>query len=1159
MNNCDYESEIVISGMAGRFPKSANLDEFWQNLVDGTDMVQEGAQFRYNVEEFDVPTRMAILDNLDKFDAEFFSVHAKQAGALDSRIKLLLETTYEAIVDAGINPVEIQGSRTGVFVGGADSTTQGILSRSTSPDKINKYGALGNVSSMFANRLSYVFNLHGPSYSVDTACSSSSIALHQALQAIRAGSCDAAIVASSTTHNDPMSSQCFHQLKMTSNDGKCKAFDASADGYVRAEAAVALYICKRQVARRVYSTLVHSTTNNDGYKEQGITYPSQHLQEKVMRQLYKDTGISPLEVDYIEAHGTGTKVGDPQELAAITNVFCDGRKGPLHIGSVKSNMGHSEHASGLCGIAKVLLAHSFGQLPANLHYNTPNEEIPSLQDGRINVIDKLQPFNARYVAFNSMGFGGSNVHILMKLDPREDTKIWTPATPVILLGSGRTQQAVESYDVVHHTMEISRQKGIKFTFNLSNKEDSFLEGHTVDGKNLFPATGYVWLVWKCFAQQNRCRFENFPVVLENMRFERMTLLNTSKDTELVVNIFTGSGKFEITESDSIVCSGLVRNLDNTTDDEMIDYQICKEVDMTGPCLNKEDFYKEMHLRGYGHSGLFQGIEQAHTGGIWAKVRWHGEWVSFIDAVLQATLLRNETRDLYVPLRIQKLTINPNEIMEHLAPSDSIMDVKSWQDQGTITCVGMEFRDLSFAKLSKKTLELQKATAEQVFLPYWKTPQVLSETAALEFSVEVALDNLAVGKLIFTEILRAPSNMIGQRVINQAMLKFQIIDFCLVNNSNEAVDEEHIATATSRVVTMDDIDKVEQSLLYIDDSKIIPNVIKTLRHDGFILYKGYSGEALSYAELTVISEKTFQEIDSQSYVKNSELALDTVNRELIPNKTLSLRPLPEKPILEINSVKMSKDAIFVVHPIDGTIDTLRELVSQLEVNVYGIECTKEAPLESLEKLAGYYLNKIREIQPRGPYKLCGYSFGANVAFEMALQLESESETVSLLVMLDGSPRWKHWIDNYSSNTEDKLIWVDLILSSYLSQYLPTVSPQIYQELKGRNTEESKINYAADTLSDANPHVGLEAIRDCVCAVKSRALCGMNYNPVVKVKAKTVLLKALDSNVGDLASSDYNLGEICENAVEVFEIPGNHYCFHERFQELGIAEMLNKIIT
>ncbi|CAG7705394.1 unnamed protein product, partial [Allacma fusca] len=219
------------------------------------------AQERYNVEEFDVPSRLAVLQNLDKFDADFFTLHAKQAGALDPRIRMILEVSYEAIVDAGLNPSEIHGS--------------------------------------------------------NAACSSSFVALQQALLSIRAGICDAAIVASVNTLHDPMGSHCFHQLKMTSPDGKCKSFDASADGYVRAEALAAIYICKKQVAKRTYGTLVHAAINSDGYKEQGITFTSEICQEKVIRRVYSDIGLDPLEVDYIEAHGTGTKVGDPQEMTAV--------------------------------------------------------------------------------------------------------------------------------------------------------------------------------------------------------------------------------------------------------------------------------------------------------------------------------------------------------------------------------------------------------------------------------------------------------------------------------------------------------------------------------------------------------------------------------------------------------------------------------------------------------------------------------------------------------------------------------------------------------------------------------------------------------------------------------------------------------------------------
>ncbi|CAG7733640.1 unnamed protein product, partial [Allacma fusca] len=169
-------------------------------------------------------------------------------------------------------------------------------------------------------------------------------------------------------------------------------------------------------------------------------------QEQVIRQVYDDTGVNPLDVDYLEAHGTGTKVGDPQEMTAVTRVFCDGRKKPLLLGSIKSNMGHSEAVSGLCAIAKVVLANSKSIVPANLHYNNPNPDIIGLHDGRLKVVDKNQPFNPKYVGFNSMGFGGTNVHVLMKFDPKPELEsIWRPVAPVILLCSGRTQEAVELF------------------------------------------------------------------------------------------------------------------------------------------------------------------------------------------------------------------------------------------------------------------------------------------------------------------------------------------------------------------------------------------------------------------------------------------------------------------------------------------------------------------------------------------------------------------------------------------------------------------------------------------------------------------------------------------------------------------------------------------
>ena len=302
---------------------------------------------------------------------------------MDPQLRLLLELTHEALIDAGINPLEARGSRTGVFIGVSDSESSEYWT--SDPDQINGYGLTGCCRAMFPNRISYTFDFNGPSYAIDTACSSSLFAFQQAMTAIKTGQCDAAIVGGVNLLLKPTSSLQFHRLGMLSPEGACKAFDVSGNGYVRSEAAVVVYLQKSDVARRVYATVLGSKTNTDGNKEQGITYPSGAMQNKLMREVYAEAGISPLEVSYVEAHGTGTKVGDPQEVNSIADLFCKNRKTPLLLGSIKSNMGHSEPASGLCSLAKILIAMESGFIPPNLHFKDPNPDIPALCDGRLKV------------------------------------------------------------------------------------------------------------------------------------------------------------------------------------------------------------------------------------------------------------------------------------------------------------------------------------------------------------------------------------------------------------------------------------------------------------------------------------------------------------------------------------------------------------------------------------------------------------------------------------------------------------------------------------------------------------------------------------------------------------------------------------------------------
>ncbi|KAL0983890.1 hypothetical protein UPYG_G00134400 [Umbra pygmaea] len=440
--------EIVVAGISGRLPESNNLEEFWENLFNGVDMVTEDDR-RWKPGLYGLPKRNGKLKDISRFDAAFFGVHPKQAHTMDPQLRLMLEITYEAIVDGGLNPTELRGSRTGVYIGVSGSEAGEAFSRD--PEELLGYSMTGCQRAMFANRLSYFFDLNGPSTAIDTACSSSLLALENAFNAIRHGHCDSALVGGVNLLLKPNTSVQFMKLGMLSPDGTCKSFDASGNGYCRSEAAVVVLLTKRSMAKRIYATVLNAGNNTDGYKEQGVTFPSGEMQQKLVRSLYQEVNITPDQVEYIEAHGTGTKVGDPQEVNGIVGVFCQSKREPLLIGSTKSNMGHPEPASGLAALAKVVLSLERGVWAPNIHYNSPNTDIPALSDGRLRVVNEPIPVRGGIVGINSFGFGGSNVHVILR-PPSQDTPVNAPPktpsepfpVPRLLQACGRTEEAVST-------------------------------------------------------------------------------------------------------------------------------------------------------------------------------------------------------------------------------------------------------------------------------------------------------------------------------------------------------------------------------------------------------------------------------------------------------------------------------------------------------------------------------------------------------------------------------------------------------------------------------------------------------------------------------------------------------------------------------------------
>ncbi|KAI4493375.1 hypothetical protein M0802_009435 [Mischocyttarus mexicanus] len=1127
----NLNEDIVISGFSGRLPESSNIEEFKTKLFDGIDLVTDDER-RWPSGLYGLPSRSGKLKNLEHFDATFFGVHAKQAHVMDPQLRMLLEITHEAIIDAGINPVSIRGTKTGVFIGVSSSESDEFWTKN--PETVNGYGLTGCCRAMFPNRISYTFDFQGPSYAVDTACSSSLYAMHHAISSMRSGECDSAIVGGCNLLLKPTSSLQFHRLNMLSQDGMCKAFDADGKGYVRAEAAVVIFLQKSKDARRVYATVVNSKTNVDGNKIQGITFPNGDMQNKLIREVYSECGINPADVAYVEAHGTGTKVGDPQEVNSIVDVFCKNRKGPLLIGSVKSNMGHSEPASGLCSIAKILIAMESGIIPPNLHFNSPNTDIPGLLDGRIQVVDKPLPWKGGLVGLNSFGFGGANAHIVLRSNPKPKlSPVLETKLPKLVIASARTEEAVDfmlntikEYEqddefislihdihadnipghsvrgfeilgnsnirdviqynnsgkrpvwfvfsgmgsqwagmgkelfsietfqrsmlrcaealkpegidlinlILHGTNEtfknvlncfvsiaaiqvalvdlltlldiqpdgiIGHSVGelgcayadgtftpeqtvlaaywrgksilesnlppggmaavglswqetaklcppdvspvchnapdsvtisgpadsvLKFIDELKNKEifakfvdssgfafhskyiasagpklravlekiipnpkqrsarwisssipesawggplaqlssaayhvnnllspvlfqealayvpenaivieiaphcllqailrrslaptvtniglhkrdyannidfflsnigklyiaggqpkifklyplinypvgrgtpmlnslikwdhstawsvanfantvrsgesiveidlsketDAYISGHMIDGRILFPATGYLTIVWKTFAKLNNTDYEKMPVVFENVQFQRATIIPKEGSVKFLINIFDGSGEFEICEGGSVTVTGKIR-LPENIEKEQLNLPAPTTQDESGLMeLDTKDIYKDLGLRGYDYSGIFQGIKISDNRGINGQLSWNNDWISFLDTILQFSILGKNVKELYIPTRIQHISINPIahlKLVKKLPKEGGSLPVYNYTNISCVKSGGVEMRGLK-ALLAPRRQQVQAAPKHEryTFIPY-ENYQYLSE-------------------------------------------------------------------------------------------------------------------------------------------------------------------------------------------------------------------------------------------------------------------------------------------------------------------------------------------------------------------------------------------------------------------------------------------------
>jgi len=459
---------IAIIGIGCRFPGGANSPAaFWKLLLDRVDATSAIPPDRWDVDAYyhpnrEVPGKMyarrgGFVDGLELFDAGFFGISPREACRVSPQHRLLLETAWEALEDAGLSVEPLAAKKTGVFIGISNEDYGETRQRDIS--RIDAYTCTGSALSIAANRISYCFNLHGPSFAVDTACSSSLVATHLACRSIWEEECDVALVGGVNVLLTPERFVGFSKAAMLSPDGRCYAFDARANGYVRAEGAGVVVLKPLAQARadgdRIYAVILATGINQDG-RTAGLSLPSAAAQEALLRDVYARAGLAPQAVQYMEMHGTGTPAGDPIEAAAVGKVLGASRApgDVCRIGSVKTNIGHLESGSGIAGLIKLALALKHGQIPASLHCETPNPSI-DFQKLRLQVQGETEAWpegsggmaaGGRIAGINSFGFGGTNAHaVLTSLEPAslQTDKLGEESRAYLLPISARSSQALE--------------------------------------------------------------------------------------------------------------------------------------------------------------------------------------------------------------------------------------------------------------------------------------------------------------------------------------------------------------------------------------------------------------------------------------------------------------------------------------------------------------------------------------------------------------------------------------------------------------------------------------------------------------------------------------------------------------------------------------------
>ncbi|TGZ44723.1 hypothetical protein DBV15_11980 [Temnothorax longispinosus] len=733
---------------------------------------------------------------------------------------MLLEHTYEAIIDAGVNPKELRGTRTSVITAISQSETRAHFSFQ-SPE-LARLPMTGNNISFMANTISYWLGVTGQSHSIDTACSSSSYAIVKGYEQIRSGNCDAAIIASA---------------RVLSSDGYCKPFDEEGAGYMRSDTVAVVYLQKAKNARRIYATLVHGKVNCDGFKEEGITFPSVEKQKILLDEFYKECMISPNKLSYMEAHATGTLAGDPVEVMSIDQTLCAKRNTPLLMGS-------ADNIS-----VKRIPCESIGKL-----YNA------GLQPQIANLYPTVEFPVSR---------GTPMISPLIRWDHSEN----------FLLVQFRTNKMTDKKENV-------------VSISTIDEEFVYLTGHVVNEKNLFPATGYLFYIWEMIALLKKKEYINTPVVFEDVNFIRATVLSQQNEIELTFSIQEGSNRFEIMEGDNAIVTGTVR-IPTNIENEKISANLAEYIDDEEE-MNTKDIYKELRLRGYQYTGVFRGLKSASVTGSNGHIAWTSNWVAFMDSMLQMTILGRNSRSLYVPTRIRKLTIDPKyhiQIIQDYPIENRQFSVRRYKSLDAVISGGIEICGTVAIPISRRQKVVNTVLEEYKFVAHRDLGTMLLQDA-IRMSMHIALECCNMINVKIIEFVDDSDKVVPED-LNSPLISEILNNLPQIRHHTKLVTthEKFPNISLPDNVSTTEITKLSKDenclivlgfdILTKNSKKLYKQLLSLLMPQGFLLTLEESGAVYDYSSLKMYE----LDIILEKQINDKKLLLLRKSRNIVRNQRI----------------------------------------------------------------------------------------------------------------------------------------------------------------------------------------------------------------------------------------------------------------------------------